>query len=245
MSETLCCDQPNLASAPLPPAATCVAPAGRDAPTPMITQKLYHSYLASLLTGEHCHCHTVVTDLLKRGVEIKELYLGLFQRSLYEVGEMWEHRKISVAVEHMASAITESLLTLVYPAIFSAEHSGKSVVISCVANEYHQIGSKMVADFFELHGWHGYFLGANTPEDDLLRMIDDKQPKLIGLSLSLYSNLPNLVETIEAITGRWPESQLLVGGQAFRNGGAEILSPFANVRYVASLDDLEAVLAGA
>ena len=76
-------------------------------------------------------------------------------------------------------------------------------------------------------------------------MIDDKQPQLIGLSLSLYSNLPNLVETIEAITGRWPESQILVGGQAFRHGGAEMISPFANVRYVASLGDLEAVLAGA
>jgi methanogenic corrinoid protein MtbC1 len=158
---------------------------------------------------------------------------------------MWEHRRISVAVEHMASAITESLLTLVYPAIFSAEHSGKSVVISCVANEYHQIGSKMVADFFELNGWHGYFLGASTPEDDLLRMIDDKQPQLIGLSLSLSSNLPTLIETTEAITGRWPESQILVGGQAFRNGGSEMLSPFANVRYVASLGDLESVLVGA
>jgi methanogenic corrinoid protein MtbC1 len=112
----------------------------------MITEKLYRNYLASLLAGEHRPCHTVVTGLLERGVEIKDLYLGLFQRSLYELGEMWERRKISVAVEHMASAITESLLTLVYPAIFSAEHSDKSVVISCVANEYHQIGGKMVAD---------------------------------------------------------------------------------------------------
>jgi methanogenic corrinoid protein MtbC1 len=211
----------------------------------MITEEIYRYYFASLLAGDHRLCHTVVAGLLTAGVKIRELYVGLFQRSLYEVGEMWEHRRISVAVEHMASAITESLLTLVYPAIFSAEHSGKSVVISCVANEYHQIGSKMVADFFELNGWHGYFLGASTPEDDLLRMIDDKQPQLIGLSLSLSSNLPTLIETTEAITGRWPESQILVGGQAFRNGGSEMLSPFANVRYVASLGDLESVLVGA
>jgi methanogenic corrinoid protein MtbC1 len=144
----------------------------------------------------------------------------------------------------MASAITESLLTLVYPAIFSAEHSDKSVVISCVANEYHQIGGKMVADFFELHGWHGYFLGANTPESDLLQMLDDRQPQLIGLSLSIYFNLPNLVKTIQAITGRRPESQIIVGGQAFRHGGADTFSQYANVRYVPSLGDLEAVLAG-
>ena len=33
MSDTLCCDQPNLASAPLHPAATYFAPAGRDVPS--------------------------------------------------------------------------------------------------------------------------------------------------------------------------------------------------------------------
>jgi hypothetical protein len=27
-----------------------------------------------------------------------------------------------------------------------------------VANEYHQIGGKMVADIFELNGWRGYFV---------------------------------------------------------------------------------------
>jgi methanogenic corrinoid protein MtbC1 len=209
----------------------------------MITEELYRNYLKSLLTGEHRPCHAAVTGLLERGVEIKDLYLGLFQRSLYEVGELWERRKISVAVEHMASAITESLLALVYPAIFSAEHSDRSVVVSCAANEHHQIGGKIVADFFELHGWHGYFLGANTPESDLLQMIDDKQPQLIGLSLSVYFNLPNLVKIIEAIAGRRPESQILVGGQAFRHGGADVLSRFANVRYVSSLGDLEAILA--
>ena len=209
----------------------------------MITEELYRNYLMSLLAGEHCPCHTVVSGLLERRVEIKELYSGLFQRSLYEVGELWERRKISVAVEHMASAITESLLALVYPAIFSAEHFDKSVVISCAANEHHQIGGKIIADYFELHGWHGYFLGANTPESDLLQMIDDKQPQLIGLSLSIYFNLPNLVKIIRAITDRRHESQIIVGGQAFRHGGVDVLSQFSNVRYVSSLGDLDAIMA--
>ena len=210
----------------------------------MITEDIYRNYLAALLAGEHGPCHAVVLSLLERGVEIKDLYLDLFQRSLYEIGEMWERRKISVAVEHIATAITESLLPLVYPMIFSAEHFDNSVVISCATNEFHQIGGKMVADFFELHGWHGYFLGANTPERDLLQMIDEKQPQLVGLSLSVYFNLPNLVKTTENLMRRWPELQIIVGGQAFRYG-ADMLSQYANVRYIPSLGDLEATLHGA
>ena len=116
-------------------------------------------------------------------------------------------------------------------------------MISCAANEHHQIGGKIIADYFELHGWHGYFLGANTPESDLLQMIDDKQPQLIGLSLSIYFNLPNLVKIIRAITDRRHESQIIVGGQAFRHGGVDVLSQFSNVRYVSSLGDLDAIMA--
>ncbi len=208
----------------------------------MISEELYYNYLACLLSGEHHRCQSIVTELLKQRVEIKELYVGLFQRSLYEVGEMWERRKISVAVEHMASAITESLLALVYPALFSAEHSDKSAVIACVANERHQIGAKIVADFFELAGWHGYFLGANIPDRDLFQTIDDKRPQVIGLSLSTYFNFPNLVKTIEDLTGRYPESQIMVGGQGMRYGGAEMLSQYSKVRYIPSLSDLQAVL---
>lgn len=209
--------------------------------TSAITEDLYRRYLAWLLAGQRRQCHALVSDLLDRGVEIKALYIELFQRSLYEIGQMWERREISVAVEHMASAITESLLTLVYPTIFAAEHGDKSAVISCAANEYHQIGGKMVADLFELHGWHGYFLGANTPQDDLLRLIEEKRPQLVGLSLSVLSNLPNLLAALEAITGRWPDLRILVGGQAFRHGGDEAISKYSNVACVRSLDELQAV----
>jgi methanogenic corrinoid protein MtbC1 len=161
---------------------------------------------------------------------------------MYEVGELWERHKISVAVEHLATAITESLLTLVYPAVFSAPHANRSGVIACVANEHHQIGGKMVADLLELNGWHGYFLGANMPLEDLMQMIADKQPDLVGLSLSVYSNMPSLITVLDAVTSSHPESRVLVGGQAFRWGGCEVVDAYSNTVYVSSLSQLEALL---
>jgi methanogenic corrinoid protein MtbC1 len=147
-----------------------------------------------------------------------------------------------VAVEHLATAITESLLSLVYPAVFAARHTNRSAVIACVANEFHQIGGKMVADLFELNGWHGYFLGANMPLDDLTRMIDDKQPDLVGLSLAVYSNLPGLLKVLDAVTSNYPKQGILVGGQAFRWGGCEVVAAYPNTDLVSSLSELEAFL---
>lgn len=205
----------------------------------MIAESLYADYLQALLAGDRNRCADIAKELLDRDVPVKELYLGLFQRSMYEVGTLWERNRISVAVEHLATSITESLLSLTYPKIFAAEHNGKKAVISCVANEYHQIGGKMVADIFELHGWDGYFLGANTPVDDLLQMLADKKPDLLGLSLSVSFNMPNLYAVLERIEAAFPELPVIVGGQAFRWGGTDIGQRYPRATYLASLDHLQ------
>lgn len=37
----------------------------------------------------------------------------------------------------------------------------------------HEIGMRMVADFFEMEGWDTYYLGANTPTRSILQTIVD------------------------------------------------------------------------
>ena len=208
----------------------------------MIEESLYHSYLRHLLAGEKLACKELVTTVLERDADLKELYEDLFQRSLYQVGELWESNKISVAVEHLATAITEQLLHLAYPKIFTAAHYGKKAVISCVANEYHQVGAKMVADIFEMNGWDGYFLGANTPIGDLMQLIEDSSPDMLGLSLSIYFNTARLFAVIEVVRGAYPQLEILVGGQAFRWGGEQSLDRYPHVRYIESLQQLEHII---
>jgi methanogenic corrinoid protein MtbC1 len=205
----------------------------------MITEQLYETYLDLLLEGNRTKCVQLIQDLLDKQIDIKDLYLNLFQKSLYKVGELWEYNKISVAKEHLATSITEGLLTLVYPRLFKARRTSKKAVISCSANEYHQVGGKMVADIFELNGWDGYFLGANTPIDELLSFIDEKEPDLVGLSLSVYFNLPSLKAGIEAIRADFRKLDIVVGGRAFLVGGTRALKPYTGTHYIESLDALE------
>jgi methanogenic corrinoid protein MtbC1 len=133
------------------------------------------------------------------------------------------------------------LLNLVYPRLFDRDPGplAKRVVISCAANEFHQIGGKMVADLFELHGWDGHFLGANTPVDQVLQYIQDTRPHLVGLSLSVYYNLASLKAGIEAIRGNFSQLDIFVGGQAFRWGGTVLLKKYTATHYLPSLTELE------
>jgi len=210
----------------------------------MIEENVYQGFLKSLLAGRLSECHAVVTQLLDAKTEIRDLYINLFQRSMYEVGELWENNRITVANEHLATSITESLLSLVYPSIFATERSGKKAVVSCSANEFHQIGGKMVADIMELNGWDGHFLGANTPPEEMTKFIDEVRPDVVGISLSIPANIGNLVHGIEVVKADFPDMDLLIGGQAFRWIGQDAIRHYTNTDYVSSLDALESLLGG-
>ena len=205
----------------------------------MIAQEVYDQYFNALLKGDRVRCTQMVQTLLDQGIDIQVLYRQLFEKSLYQIGEMWEQNLISVAREHLVTAITESLLNLVYPFLFSQRKLERKVIISCAANEHHQIGGKMVADIFEMNGWDSYFLGANTPTDQMISFIGEIKPDLVGLSLSIYFNVPSLQQGIEAITREYPELDIIVGGQAFRWGEISFLKKYSQVQYMKSIEDLE------
>jgi MerR family transcriptional regulator, light-induced transcriptional regulator len=211
----------------------------------LITGELFEGYCAHLLSGRTADCRKIVENLLGAGIDIKELYMGLFEASLYRVGDLWETNKVSVAVEHMATAITERMMSLAYPALFSGERGGKAAVISCVANEFHQVGGRMAADIFEFNGWHGYFLGANTPVVELMKFIREKKPDIVGLSMAVYINMPMLIEALDGIKAVTPRIPVLLGGQAFRSGGLELCRSYPGTTYVASLDALDSLIRSA
>ncbi len=198
--------------------------------------------LARFLPADVWNAHAIVKNLLDNHIEIKELYTGLFQRSLYKVGELWENNRITVANEHLATAITESLLNLAYPSIFASQRKGKKALVSCCANEFHQVGGKMAADFFELHGWDGYFLGSNTSTDRLIQHVDKIKPDIVGMSLSISLNASSLKLALEAIQANFSSVDILVGGQAFFHGALEVIKSYDAVEYIASLDELEKLL---
>lgn len=205
----------------------------------MITQELYQSYLQHLIKGKRKDCSQVVKYLLEQSIDIKTLYTHLLQKALYEVGEMWEQNRISVATEHIATSTTESVLNTVYPYLFAQEHTEKKIILSCVAKEFHQIGAKMVADIFEMNGWNTFFVGANTPDSDLIDLINQEQPDMLGLSVSLFFNVNSLKKILLEVRNHFDKIPIIVGGQAFLWGGQEVLDEFENLSYIADLSSLE------
>ena len=204
-----------------------------------LAKNIQKEFLKALISGNRSKCSELSKIYLNNDDSIKVLYETIIKKSLYEVGELWEYNKISVATEHLASAIVEGILNEFYFKIISGHKINKTVVVSCVENEFHQIGIKMISDVFEMNGWNAYFLGANTPTNELISFAKAIKPDIFAISLSIYFHLPILEKMIPIIRKEFPELPILVGGQAFRHGGQEILLKYENVIYKPDLNSTE------
>ena len=153
----------------------------------IISQEIYRDYFASLLAGQRARCLEIVDQLIGQGLSIRRLHVDLFQASLYEVGELWASNQISIATEHLATAVTEGLLNQLSLDIASRERVGKTVLVAGIQPELHQVGGKIVADTFEMHGWDSLYLGVEHPaRSDSCGWFGETRPHLVALSLTVY-----------------------------------------------------------
>ena len=104
------------------------------------------SFLSAILAGDRNRGSAIIAELPDKGCTIEDIYEKVIRDSLYKVGDLWESGQISVASEHLASAIVESVLNEQYSKIISQIKTNKTVVAASVENEVHQIGRKTVSD---------------------------------------------------------------------------------------------------
>jgi methylmalonyl-CoA mutase cobalamin-binding domain/chain len=87
----------------------------------------------------------------------------------------------------------------------------------CVGGELHEMGVRMVADFFEMDGWDSYYLGANTPPAGVLASLRERPVDVVGISATMtfhVRRVASLIEQIRAADLAY-DVKVLVGGYPF------------------------------
>ncbi len=182
-----------------------------------LTIALRQDYLREILAGRRKIALELIMDAYRSGYPIPGLYLDIFQETLYEIGRLWETNRISVADEHMGTAITQYVMSNLYQHLeISKERRGR-LVMTGIQSELHQVGANMVADILESDGWDTVFLGTNVSEDEILHSISQHQADLVGISSTMLFNIPKVIRLVEAVRREAGDSvKIMLGGSAFK-----------------------------
>ena len=180
------------------------------------TQSLY---LGAILKGQRPAAANIALEALRQGHSVADIYADVLQESLYEVGRKWATNQITVAEEHMATAITQYTISQLYARSKPAGIRRGNLVITGVHHEMHQIGANMVADVLESDGWDVRFLGTNVPHTGILQAIADHKADVLGISATMLFNLPHAIKLVKEVRDRMKEHspRIVLGGSAFRS----------------------------
>jgi methanogenic corrinoid protein MtbC1 len=174
-------------------------------------------YTAAAIAGRRKDALAVVRESLREGGSLLDVYIDIFQESLYEVGRRWASTGLTVAEEHMATATTQFILGVLYEEIPRATMRRGNAVVTGVGDELHQVGANIVADALDADGWDVRFIGTNVPTEGILALLDEHDPTLVGISATIVGNVGRVRDLISDIHHRGDETpRILVGGGAFR-----------------------------
>jgi methanogenic corrinoid protein MtbC1 len=143
-----------------------------------------------------------------------ETSVRLVQPALYEIGVLWERNEITVADEHRATAICETLLAQSFTGYPSYGSARRRALFAGVGGNRHLVGPRLVADAFALRGWRSEVMDSGATTEMLAARIDAARPDMVGLSVSLVTQFPALQRTVSVLRAEFGAQcpAIVVGG---------------------------------
>lgn len=174
------------------------------------------AFEAQLLAGNQRGAMQILDKALDAGRSLVQAEMHIVQPALYRIGQKWQANRVSVAQEHLSTAISRMAMTRGLLKSEPPPPNGRKVLLACVQGNDHAVGLQMVADAFELGGWDVQFLGANVPTASLVAQVGAWQPDLLGLSVSFVQQLRVVKDIVAGLVKAHGEARprVMVGGLA-------------------------------
>jgi len=193
--------------------------------------------LELLLAGDSLGVDDLVEDALDEHGAIA-FFDDVLRPALYEVGAKWARGEITVADEHLATALAHRQLAKAYPRLVTHPASSRPpVLLLGVEGELHVFGLRMIADVLEGAGFAVHYAGADVPNAALADAVRRLEPAVVGFSTTIGTSPEAVLEAVDVVRAARPDAGIMVGGAR-----AELVGRLRGVRAVHRAGDaLQAV----
>jgi methanogenic corrinoid protein MtbC1 len=210
-----------------------------------------NEYLLALHAGDATQSRRALQSALDAGATPDRLILEVVTPALRAIGDAWARGDLTVAHEHLATAIVLEDLVHLGPNLRDRGRRDRDeepvAIVAATEDELHAVGARIVADFLEAAGWRVLYVGASTPREALVRLVMERRPQVVALSTTLSDHLPKAKATIEALRAI-PDPPLIMAGGAAYHGVGHLALEFGADVYAAEADEaiarLQALAAG-
>ena len=157
-------------------------------------------------------------------VRIYEEYMKIFNSSdffdkilrptMYKIGDDWANNKISIATEHVASNIAQTLVKIIMDQTSGAKNK-KKVLICVPVGEEHHLGCDVLETYLSIKGFKVYNMGTSIPTESILTFIENNKPDVVLVSITLEDNISAGQRLVRKVRNEY-DIPILIGGYAFQ-----------------------------
>ena len=159
-------------------------------------------------------------------VKIYEEYIKIFNSSdffdrilkqvMYKIGEDWANNEISIATEHVASNIAQTLVKIIMDKV-SVTKNKKKILLCVPVGEEHHLGCDVLETYLSIKGFKVYNMGTSIPTESILEFIGNNKPDIVFVSITLDDNLTAGQRLVKKIKSEYEKIPVLVGGYALQS----------------------------
>lgn len=176
----------------------------------MDLKKQYLTYLNAL---DRDACVSLITTALdEKQIDLYSVYTVILSHALDEVEDM-DH---NVWEEHIKTQIVRTTLESCYPYVLKQAPVIKKakIAVVCPEGEYHELGGRLVSDYFRLLGFEVYYLGNSLPKNELIDMVKECGLDALAISVANFYTISALNAMIKLVNEANPSLPILLGGKA-------------------------------
>jgi diguanylate cyclase (GGDEF)-like protein len=101
------------------------------------TEALVRAYGDTLRVGDPHAAAVVIDDAQSQGLSSVEIQSWVIAPAMWGIGELWERGALTVAEEHLATAVSHHVLTRLYPGLLSkVQRRGDTIAVAAVHGEH-------------------------------------------------------------------------------------------------------------
>jgi len=186
----------------------------------------------------------MLEKLRNEEISVIDLYTNVLTPLLNNIECDLEDKRICIWKEHVKTAIVRTIVENSYPYVIEKRNlenmpvKGTAVVL-CPPDEYHDLGARMISDFFTICGYGSIFVGGNTPYKDFYNAVSLIKPEVVAISVSNYFHLVATKRMIEELRSSvdYP-LRIVVGGYAFHDDEENKLRTVGADIFANSFDDI-------
>jgi len=179
-----------------------------------LTKKSKQLLYKKLIDGDINSSVKICEDYIKI-FSLGDFFDRILRPVMRKIGEEWANNTISIATEHVASNVANTLVKIIRDKV--AGNVNKKKILVCVPlGEEHHLGCDVLETYLSIKGFKVYNIGTSIPTESILSFIEYNKPDIVLISITLEDNISSGQRLVKKIREQY-KIPILIGGFAFQS----------------------------